>query len=74
MQNIAGIISSEAFQSEDAPIYSPALLVSGCFDGGMILMALLAYFYYRNLNKKLDSGELTFVKGMESSPKFRYVL
>lgn len=73
-QNIAGIISSYAFRAQDAPIYAPALIVSGCFQGGMCIAALGAYFYYRNANRKLDSGILSSIKGMEQNPRFKYVL
>ncbi|KIY00448.1 uncharacterized protein Z520_04133 [Fonsecaea multimorphosa CBS 102226] len=74
LQNIAGIISSYAFRSQDAPVYRPALIVSGCFQGGLILAASFAWFYYRRVNQQLDSGKKTSVRGMEQNPEFRYVL
>ncbi|OAL23908.1 hypothetical protein AYO20_10820 [Fonsecaea nubica] len=74
LQNIAGIISSYAFRSQDAPVYRPALIVSGCFQGGMLLTASFAWFYYRRVNRQLDSGKRTSVRGMEQNPDFRYVL
>lgn len=74
MQNIAGIISSEAFRSQDAPIYAPALIVSACFQAFMILAAAAAFLYYRNINRKLASGKLLFVEGNEDHPEFRFVL
>ncbi|KAH8807922.1 major facilitator superfamily domain-containing protein [Xylogone sp. PMI_703] len=74
LQNIGGIISSEAFRSQDAPVYAPALIVSACFQGFMILSATCAYIYYRRMNRKLDSGEVTFIEGRENHPEFRYIL
>ncbi|KAF2118737.1 major facilitator superfamily domain-containing protein [Lophiotrema nucula] len=74
LQNIAGIISSYAFRSQDAPVYKPALVLSGCCQGGMVLLAGFAWFYYRRINKQLDRGERTSVRGMEQNPDFRYVL
>ncbi|KAJ9144041.1 MFS general substrate transporter [Pleurostoma richardsiae] len=74
LQNIAGIMSSYAFRSQDAPVYRPALVISGCFQGGMVLTALFAWFYYRRINRQLDRGEKPHVKGMEQNPNFRYVL
>ncbi|KUJ16734.1 MFS general substrate transporter [Mollisia scopiformis] len=74
LQNIAGIISSESFRSQDAPIYAPALIISGCFEGAMCVTAAFAYLYYRTINRRLDSGKMQFVRGMEQNPNFRYVL
>ncbi|RDW63281.1 MFS general substrate transporter-13 [Coleophoma cylindrospora] len=74
MQNIAGIISSEAFRTQDAPVYAPALIISGCFQGAMVLTAAFAFFYYRRINKQLDSGERVSVAGMEQNLNFRYIL
>jgi hypothetical protein len=73
MQNLGGIISSEAFRSEDAPVYAPALITSGVFQGTMILMAAGALLYYRTINRQLDEGKKGTVMGMERNPEFRYV-
>ncbi|RDW89243.1 MFS general substrate transporter-42 [Coleophoma cylindrospora] len=74
MQNIAGIISSEAFRTQDAPVYAPALIVSACFQAFMILAATAAFVYYRSINRKLSRGEIVFVEGRECPPGFRFVL
>jgi len=74
LQNVAGIVSSEAFRAQDAPVYAPSLIVSGCFEGAMILAVAVMYFYFRRINWQLDQGKLAFVKGMEGFPEFRYVL
>lgn len=74
LQNVAGIVSSEAFRTQDAPVYAPSLIVSGCFEGAMIVAVAIMYIYYRRINRLLDEGKLDFVKGMESSQGFRYAL
>jgi hypothetical protein len=73
MQNVAGIISSEAFRSEDAPVYAPALITSGVFQGVMMLITAGALIYYRAVNRQLDGGKKVNVTGMEGQPEFRYV-
>ncbi|RFU25169.1 hypothetical protein B7463_g11168, partial [Scytalidium lignicola] len=74
LQNIGGIISSESFRSQDSPVYAPALIVSACFQGFMILSATGAYLYYRQMNRKLDSGEIAFITGREDYPEFRNIM
>ena len=90
MQNIAGIISSYSFIGREAPVfripetatlltdfhqvYRTALIVTGSFQGGMILTTSFAWFYYWRINKELDSGKRRYAVGMEENPGFRYVV
>ncbi|OTA64761.1 MFS general substrate transporter [Hypoxylon sp. EC38] len=72
--NLAGIISSLIYRAEDAPVYRPALITVGCTQGVFIVTALVMRQYYVRLNKKLDSGELSYAPGMESRPQYRYAV
>lgn len=72
--NLAGIVSSLVYRAEDAPVYRPALVTSGCTQGVFIIIALLMRQYYARLNKKLDSGELAHAPGMEARPEYRYAV
>lgn len=72
--NLAGIISSLVYRDQDAPVYRPALVTNGCFQGVFIVAALLMRQYYARLNKKLDSGELAHAPGMETRPEYRYAV
>ncbi|KAI4867497.1 MFS general substrate transporter [Hypoxylon rubiginosum] len=72
--NLAGIVSSLIYRTEDAPVYRPALVTVGCTQGVFILTAMVMRQYYVGLNKKIDSGELSCAPGMESRPEYRYAI
>ncbi|GKT61685.1 vitamin H transporter protein [Colletotrichum tofieldiae] len=72
--NLAGIISSMVFRSEDAPVYRPALITVGVTQGIFIVACLALRQYYVRLNEKLDSGELHHAPGMEARPDYRYAI
>ncbi|KAI1763201.1 MFS general substrate transporter [Hypoxylon sp. FL1150] len=72
--NLAGIVSSLTYKTEDAPVYRPALITVGCSRGVFILAAVAMRQYYVKLNKKIDSGELPCAPGMESRPEYRYAI
>ncbi|KAI2781640.1 MFS general substrate transporter [Daldinia loculata] len=72
--NLAGIISSLVYRTEDAPVYRPALITVGCTQGIFVVTALVMRQYYAGLNKKLDSGELPCAPGMEARPEYRYAV
>ncbi|KAF7521543.1 hypothetical protein G7054_g12399 [Neopestalotiopsis clavispora] len=56
MQNLGGIISSVVFRAEDAPVYRPALITSGVFQGCVVVLAAAGWIWYRRENQKLDKG------------------
>ncbi|KAI1488134.1 major facilitator superfamily domain-containing protein [Biscogniauxia mediterranea] len=60
LQNLGGIISSVSFRSEDAPIYRPALITSGVFQGCVVVLAAGAWLWYRRQNRKLGQAGDTF--------------
>lgn len=72
--NLAGIISSASFRTQDAPIYRPALTVTGCFQAGFVLSGLAMRQYFVKKNKDLDSGKVQSVKEMEHNPDYRYAM
>lgn len=72
--NLGGIISSETFRTQDAPVYKLALTVTGCFQAAFILLGLLMRQYYVWKNKQLDDGKVEFVEGMEQNGEFRYAI
>lgn len=74
MQNVAGIISSAAFRDQDAPVYRPALITSGVFQGVMILLVGAMRVYYAWQNRLLDRGRREYAAGMEGRAEYRYVL
>lgn len=58
LQNLGGIISSVAFRSEDAPVYRPALVTSGVFQGCVVLLAAAGWVWYWRQNRQLrKNGE-----------------
>jgi len=53
-QNLGGIIASLSFRAQDAPVYKPALVVSGVFQGMTIMLtAGMAWVYWKK-NKNLE--------------------
>ncbi|KAK6075179.1 vitamin H transporter protein [Seiridium cupressi] len=56
LQNLGGIISSVVFRSEDAPVYRPALVTSGVFQGCVVLLATTGWLWYWHLNKKQNKS------------------
>lgn len=73
-QNIAGIISSNAFRAQDAPVYKPALITVACCQAVFMVICLGVREYYRRLNKKLDSGEIVHISGGKERPEYRYAV
>ncbi|OAA63471.1 Major facilitator superfamily domain, general substrate transporter [Niveomyces insectorum RCEF 264] len=73
-QNVAGIVSSLVFRTQDAPVYKPALVTAAVCQGCYIILALGLRQYYVRLNKKIDRGEIPHVEGMEGNPKYRYAI
>jgi hypothetical protein len=73
-QNLAGIISSAVFRTEDAPIYKTALITVACFQAAFMVVCLGLREYFRRLNKKLDNGEVVHVSGGKERPEYRYAL
>ncbi|KAI0002813.1 major facilitator superfamily domain-containing protein [Xylariaceae sp. FL0662B] len=55
LQNLGGIISSLVFRSEDAPVYRPALITSGIFQGCVVILAAGAWVWYRRENRRKGS-------------------
>jgi hypothetical protein len=72
--NLGGIISSETFRTQDAPVYKLALIVTGCFPAAFIVLGLAMRQYYVWRNKQLDEGKVEYVKGMEQNAEFRYAI
>ncbi|KAF3392996.1 hypothetical protein DPV78_010172 [Talaromyces pinophilus] len=72
--NIAGIVSSVSFRTQDAPVYVPALITCGVTQGVFMLASLALRQYYVNLNKKLDRAELPYAPGMVGRPEYRYAI
>lgn len=72
--NIAGIVSSVSFRTQDAPVDVPSLITCGVSQGVFMLASLALRQYYVNLNKKLDHGELPYALGMEGRPECRYAI
>ncbi|ETS79308.1 hypothetical protein PFICI_09161 [Pestalotiopsis fici W106-1] len=54
MQNLGGIISSVVFRAEDAPVYRPALVTSGVFQGCVVVLAAAGWIWYWHEIKKLE--------------------
>ncbi|KAH8677854.1 major facilitator superfamily domain-containing protein [Xylariales sp. PMI_506] len=57
LQNLGGIISSVVFRSQDAPVYRPALITSGVFQGCVVLLAAAGWIWYWSQNKKSDTKD-----------------
>jgi hypothetical protein len=72
--NVAGIISSLTFRTEDAPVYRPALVTVGCTQGVFVVTCIAMRQYYVYQNKKLDSGEIPHAPGMAARPKYRFAI
>lgn len=72
--NLAGIVSSVSFRTEDAPIYKPALITAGVTQGVFVVACFALRQYYVRENKKLDRGEIPHAPGMEARPDFRYAI
>ncbi len=68
-QNLGGIISSLSFRAQDAPVYRPALIVSGVFQGMAIMLAAGMAWVYWKKNKNLERTST----GEEEVP-WRYLL
>ena len=60
LQNLGGIISSEAFRTEDTPVYKPALITSGVFQGCVVLLTGGAWLWYRRKNARKGSAEFRY--------------
>ncbi|KAI5926581.1 major facilitator superfamily domain-containing protein [Camillea tinctor] len=60
LQNLGGIISSLSFRSEDAPVYRPALITSGVFQGCVFVLAAGVWVWYRRQNRILGQNGDTF--------------
>lgn len=54
LQNLGGIISSLVFRSKDAPVYRPALITSGVFQGCVVVLAAIGWAWYGYQNRKLE--------------------
>ncbi|KAI1078462.1 major facilitator superfamily domain-containing protein [Whalleya microplaca] len=63
LQNLGGIVSSLVFRSEDAPVYRPALITSGVFQGCVVVLAASAWVWYRRENRRKgdDDGVVRYV-------------
>jgi hypothetical protein len=72
--NLGGIISSETFRTQDAPVYKLGLTVTGCFQAAFIVLGLVMRQYYAWRNKQLDEGKVKYVEGMEQNTQFRYAI
>lgn len=54
LQNLGGIVSSVVFRAEDAPVYRPALITSGVFQGCVVILAAAGWIWYARENKRLE--------------------
>ncbi|KAI0122759.1 MFS general substrate transporter [Daldinia grandis] len=73
-QNLAGIISSAVFRTQDAPVYKPALITVACCQAAFMVICLGLREHFRRLNKKLDNGEVVYISGGKERPGYRYAL
>jgi hypothetical protein len=73
-QNLAGLISSPVFREQDAPVYKPALITVASCQAAFMVICLFMRQYYVGLNKKLDRGEVSGIKGLEDRPKYRFAI
>ncbi|KAI1340514.1 major facilitator superfamily domain-containing protein [Xylariaceae sp. FL0016] len=58
LQNLGGIISSITFRSEDAPVYRPALITSGVFQGSVVILAAGAWAWYRKETRRVAQEDI----------------
>lgn len=72
--NLGGIISSDTFRPQDAPVYKLSLIVTGCFQAAFIVLGLAMRQYWVWRNKQLDEGKVEHVEGMEQNTEYRYAI
>lgn len=72
--NLAGVISSYSFRSQEAPVHKTALLLAGATQAAFAVVAMAMRWYYASMNRKLDRGELPYAPGMAKRPGYRYAV
>ena len=72
--NLGGIVSSDTFRPQDAPVYTLSLIVTGCFQAAFIVLGLAMRQYWVWRNKQLDEGKVEHVDGMEQNTEYRYAI
>ena len=65
-----GIISGNIFRAQDAPTYTPALVICIVFQCITVSLVCKNFVYFTYCNRKADRGELV----IQGQPGFRYTL
>ena len=84
LANVMGLVSSNIFQTHDAPKYLPALITTACFGatGALVTACLGAYMIFDNKRRnrkagvKIDARDVPTqrLRDGPSSPEFRWFL
>lgn len=63
-----GIVASFAFQSKDAPHYTPGMITVIVSQALTVLIVSCNFLYFLHRNRKAERGEVV----LEDTPGFRY--